>query len=121
MNFYIIIPAYNEEEFIALTLQSLVEQTLLPTKVVVVNDNSTDRTPEIVFNFAEKHPWIVLVNKTSDAVHMPGSKVIQAFQEGQKFIDENYDIIIKIDADLIFPTNYFETVIKLEWLVVFVI
>lgn len=112
MNFYIIIPAYNEEEFIALTLQSLVEQTLLPTKVVVVNDNSTDRTPEIVFNFAEKHPWIVLVNKTSDAVHMPGSKVIQAFQEGQKFIDENYDIIIKIDADLIFPTNYFETVIN---------
>ena len=112
MNFYIIIPAYNEEEFIAQTLQSLVEQTLLPTKVVVVNDNSTDRTPEIVYNFAEKHPWIVLVNKTSDAVHMPGSKVIQAFQECQKYIDENYDIIIKIDADLIFPTNYFETVIN---------
>ena len=112
MRFYIIIPSYNEEEFIALTLQSLVEQTVLPTKVIVVNDNSTDRTPEIVLAFAEKHPWIALVNKTSDAVHMPGSKVIQAFQEGQKNIDDKYDIIVKIDADLIFPPNYFETIIN---------
>jgi glycosyltransferase involved in cell wall biosynthesis len=112
MRFYIIIPSYNEEEFIALTLQSLAEQTVLPTKVIVVNDNSTDRTPEIVLAFAEKHPWISLVNKTSDAVHMPGSKVIQAFQEGQKHIDDEYDIIVKIDADLIFPPNYFETIIN---------
>lgn len=112
MRFYIIIPSYNEEEFITLTLQSLVEQTALPTKVVVVNDSSTDKTPEIVLAFAEKHPWISLVNKTSNAVHMPGSKVIQAFQEGQKHIDDNYDIIVKIDADLIFPPNYFETIIN---------
>ena len=112
MRFYIIIPSYNEEEFIALTLQSLTEQTVLPTKVIVVNDNSTDRTPEIVLAFAEKHPWISLVNKTSDAVHMPGSKVIQAFQEGQKNIDDEYDIIVKIDADLIFPPNYFETILN---------
>lgn len=112
MRFYIIIPSYNEEKFIALTLQSLVEQTVLPTKVVVVNDNSTDKTPEIVLTFAEKHPWISLINKTSNAVHMPGSKVIQAFQEGQKHIDDDYDIIVKIDADLIFPSNYFETIIN---------
>ena len=43
---------------------------------------------------------------------MPGSKVIQAFQEGEKYIDEAYDIIVKVDGDLIFPTNYFETIIK---------
>ena len=47
MKYYIIIPAYNEEAFMSLTLQSLVEQTVLPTKIVVVNDNSTDKTPEI--------------------------------------------------------------------------
>ena len=48
MKYYVIIPAYNEEAFMSLTLQSLVEQTVLPTKIVVVNDNSTDKTPEIV-------------------------------------------------------------------------
>lgn len=112
MKYYIIIPAYNEEAFMGLTLQSLVEQTVLPTKLIVVNDNSTDKTAEIVSEFASQFPFIQLVNKKSDAIHLPGSKVIQAFQEGEKHIDENYDIIVKIDADLIFPKNYFETIIK---------
>jgi glycosyltransferase involved in cell wall biosynthesis len=105
MNYYIVIPSHNEEEFIGLTLQSLVEQTVLPTKVVVVNDNSTDATAAIVSDFASKYPFISLVNKTSDAIHLPGSKVIQAFQTGFETLDENYDLIVKADADLIFPRN----------------
>ena len=56
MRYYIVIPTYNEEKFIALTLQSLAEQTVVPTKVIVVNDSSTDSTPEIVSDFAKKHP-----------------------------------------------------------------
>ncbi len=112
MNYSIIIPAYNEESYIALTLQSLVEQTLLPTKVIVVNDNSTDATATIVSEFAQLHSWISLVNKNSTATHMPGSKVIQAFHEGEKHLNSTFDIIVKIDADLIFPANYFETIIN---------
>ena len=112
MNYYIVIPAHNEEAFIALTLQSLISQTILPTKVVVVNDNSTDKTAEIVTAFAKENPFITLVNSTSEAIHLPGSKVIQAFQKGYDTLDENYDIIVKLDADLIFPNNYFETIIK---------
>ena len=112
MNYYIIIPAYNEESLIALTLESLISQTILPKKIVVVNDNSTDKTADIVLDFAKENPFITLVNKTSSAIHLPGSKVIQAFQEGEKHIDDNYDILVKIDADLIFPSNYFETIIK---------
>jgi len=110
MNFYIVIPAHNEEAFIALTLQSLVSQTLLPKKVVVVNDNSTDKTAEIVSAFAKENPFITLVNKTSDAIHLPGSKVIQAFLKGFKTLDDAYDIIVKLDADLILPANYFERI-----------
>lgn len=112
MKYYIVIPTYNEEQFIGLTLQSLADQTVLPTKVIVVNDNSTDSTPEIVLTFAEKHPWISLVTKTSSAIHLPGSKVIQAFQKGLESIDEDYDLIVKVDADLIFPSNYFESIIQ---------
>ena len=112
MKYYIVIPTYNEEAFIALTLQSLISQTVLPKKVVVVNDNSTDKTAEIVLAFAKDNPFITLVNKTSSAIHLPGSKVIQAFQKGFETLDEDYDLMVKIDADLIFPSNYFETIIK---------
>ena len=112
MKYYIVIPSHNEETLISLTLQSLVEQTVLPTRIVVVNDNSTDNTKAIVTAFVSKYPFISLVNKTSDAIHLPGSKVIQAFQKGLETLDENYDFIVKADADLIFPNNYFETIIK---------
>jgi len=112
MKYYIVIPSHNEEALISLTLQSLVEQTVLPTKIVVVNDNSTDKTEDVVNSFVSKYSFISLVNKTSDAIHLPGSKVIQAFQKGLETLDENYDFIVKADADLIFPNNYFETIIK---------
>ena len=112
MNYYIIIPSHNEEQYIASTLQSIVDQTVLPKKAVIVNDNSTDKTAEIIMAFAEKFPWISMINTTSEAIHLPGSKVIQAFQKGLNSLDENYDFIVKADADLIFPANYFETIIS---------
>ncbi len=111
MKYYLIIPAHNEADFIRLTLESLVSQTVLASKIVVVNDNSTDATAEIVSDFAKEYPFISLVNKTSEAIHLPGSKVIQAFHKGFETIDDNYDIIVKLDADLILPLNYFETII----------
>jgi glycosyltransferase involved in cell wall biosynthesis len=112
MKYYIIIPAHNEADFMALTLNSIASQTILPSKVVVVNDNSTDATASIVSEFIKTNDYISLVNKTSEAIHLPGSKVIQAFHKGFESIDGDYDIIVKLDADLILPNNYFETIIN---------
>ncbi|MFM2213574.1 MAG: hypothetical protein RL427_837 [Bacteroidota bacterium] len=112
MNYTIVIPSHNEEQFIGLTLQSLVEQTVLPQCIVVVNDHSTDATSTIVLDFAKKYAFIKLVNATSDAIHLPGSKVIQAFQKGFDTIQEPFDLLVKADADLIFPPEYFETIIS---------
>jgi glycosyltransferase involved in cell wall biosynthesis len=111
MNYYLIIPAHNEADFIALTLKSIVSQTVAPSKVVVVNDNSTDETATIVESIIKNYDYISLVNKTSEAIHLPGSKVIQAFHKGFETIDSEYDIIVKLDADLILPDNYFETIL----------
>ncbi|WP_417290243.1 glycosyltransferase family 2 protein [Corallibacter sp.] len=108
MNFYIVIPAHNEADSILLTLESLANQTLLPKKVVVVNDNSTDETQNIVSNFRKNHTWVSLINVKSSNKHLPGSKIINAFYKGYESLDCNYDVICKFDADLIFPENYLE-------------
>ena len=110
MNIYIVIPAHNEQDSIALTLDSLVHQIQLPKRVVVVNDNSTDDTEETVQVYTEKYPWISLVNSKSSNEHLPGSKIINAFYKGFEILDNNYDIICKFDADLIFPNNYLEKI-----------
>ena len=58
MNICIIIPAYNEEDYIANTLESLVNQTYPIKEIVIVNDNSTDNTRAIIDSFSEKHSFI---------------------------------------------------------------
>lgn len=110
MNFYIIIPAHNEESAIGLTLNSLTNQSLLPKRIVIVNDNSTDKTEDIVEAYAEKYSWISLVNSKSSNQHLPGSKIINAFYKGYETLDDDFDIICKFDADLIFPNNYLEEI-----------
>ena len=110
MKYSIVIPAHNEEKFIRITLDSIVKQTLLPTEVVVVNDHSTDKTKEIIESYVTDFPWIKLLNITSTAEHQPGSKVILAFNKGFDVLDQDFDVIVKLDADLDLPLNYFEKV-----------
>lgn len=112
MKYYVIIPAFNEADCIGQMLQSLVQQTVLPAKAIVVNDNSTDSTEQITNKYAKKNEWLSISNKKSDAIHIPGSKVIEAFYTGYNTLNEDYDIIVKLDADLILPSNYFETILK---------
>src|SRR5690554_7842652 len=82
MRIYCVIPTYNEEAFIGKMLQSLTEQTLLPEKVVVLNDSSTDKTAEIIVQFTVKYHFIQQVYNHSHNKHLNGSKVIRAFQKG---------------------------------------
>ena len=110
MKYYIVIPAHNEANFIDLTLDSIVKQTILPKQVVVVNDNSTDNTADIIKEYSKKYSFIQLVNNQSDINHLPGSKVINAFYKGFNLLDSEYEFIVKLDADIILPTNYFEIV-----------
>ena len=110
MNFYIVIPAHNEEDSIGLTLESLAEQTLLPKKVIVVNDHSTDKTVSIIQKYVNQHHWLNLVNTSSSNEHIPGSKVINALYKGYEILDEHYDIICKFDADIILPKDYLENI-----------
>ncbi|UOB16322.1 glycosyltransferase family 2 protein [Abyssalbus ytuae] len=108
--YYVVIPAHNEEAFIKITLDSLVKQTLMPGKVIVVNDNSTDNTEQYIDDYIANYSFIKKVNASSSTIHMPGSKVVNAFNKGLELLDDEYDFIVKLDADLILPVNYFETV-----------
>ena len=112
MKYYVVIPAHNEADCIGQTLVSLIQQSVIPSHVVVVNDNSTDHTGEVVQKFSKSHSFIHLVNNQSSEKHLPGSKVIKAFYKGFEILDDQYDIIVKLDADIVLPSNYFETIIN---------
>ena len=109
MKIAIIIPAYNEASFISLTLKSLLDQTSPVYQILVVDDNSTDATAQIVNDFAQNHPQIQLISKKGQITeHLPGSKIVEAFNFGLNYIPNDVEVLCKFDADLIFPSNYLE-------------
>lgn len=114
MKYYIIIPAHNEAKFLPLALRSVAEQTLLPEKLIVVDDNSTDNTTEVLLPFSAQYPWIDVVSATdSSTEHLPGGKVIQAFYQGLNTLDSHYDFVVKMDADIVLPPDYFATIAQI--------
>lgn len=94
-------------------LQSLVDQTKRPERVIIVNDNSTDHSQQIIDKFTSQYHFITSIFKVSEDKHSPGAKVIDAFYEGYNSISETYDFIGKFDADIILPANYVEQVLTL--------
>lgn len=113
MKITVIIPAFNEEAFISLTLKSLLAQSCPAHQIIVVDDNSMDGTASIVNEFVQKYPPVQLVTKEgAKAEHLPGSKVIEAFNFGLAHAKADYDVLCKFDADLIFPPDYLEQLTK---------
>jgi cellulose synthase/poly-beta-1,6-N-acetylglucosamine synthase-like glycosyltransferase len=81
--YVLITPARNEEEFIEKTLESMVHQTYLPLKWVIVNDGSTDGTTSRIEPYASKYDWIELVNLPARRERNFAAKV-HAFNAGRE-------------------------------------
>lgn len=108
MKFIIIIPAHNEAHTILKCLESLASQTYQNFDCIVVNDGSSDHTPQLVTTFIKDHPNFKVINLESSK-HQPGAKVVRTFYAGLNTVMlSEYDIICKFDADIIFPNHYLE-------------
>lgn len=114
MKFLIIIPAHNEEQNIQFCLESLKNQTYQDFKCIVVNDGSTDKTPEIVEKFIQIQNTKYQLLNLEKSVHEPGAKVVRTFNKALEVVDlKRFDVICKFDADIIFPENYLEEINKI--------
>tara|TARA_B100001758_G_scaffold240047_1_gene245097 strand:+ start:654 stop:1508 length:855 start_codon:yes stop_codon:yes gene_type:complete len=113
MKVCIIIPVFNEQDFIKNSVESLINQTIKPAEVIYVNDNSTDNSKNIIKNLTGKCEWIRIIDHKSVQEHIPGGKVIEAFNFGLKNLETQFDVICKFDGDIILPTNYIEKIIEI--------
>ena len=106
--YVLITPARNEAAYIERTIQSVVVQTVKPVKWVIVSDGSTDRTEEIVSQYAAIHDWIELVRMPErEGRHFAGK--VSAFNAGYELVrTKQYDVIGNLDGDLEFGPDCFE-------------
>lgn len=95
------------------TLESVVAQTITPSLWVIVDDGSTDNTPNILAEYAAQHPFIKVVTRQDRGHRSVGPGVIEAFYEGYNAADiSQFDFLCKLDLDLDLPPRYFEILMK---------
>jgi glycosyltransferase involved in cell wall biosynthesis len=109
----LVTPCRDEADYAEITLQSVANQTEPPALWVIVDDGSTDATPQILAKWAAELPYIKVVRRekreTSD--RRVGAGVIEAFEVGLEHVDlDRYDYVCKFDLDLKMPPGYFSGV-----------
>lgn len=110
MNYVLITPARNVEKSIQRTIDSVVHQSILPLKWVIVSDASVDKTDEIVLKYCSLYNFIHFIRKNIRNEESFSSKV-SAFNLGFDFINKmNYEYIGNLDADVFLEPKYFEVI-----------
>lgn len=108
LSYVVITPARNEERYIEKLIQSMISQTVLPAKWVIVNDGSTDATATIVGKYLDNHSWMELLNLSPHRDRSFAAKV-HAFNAGlQRVKDLQFDVIGNLDSDVSFEADYIE-------------
>ena len=108
LSYVLITPARNEEALIEKAIESVINQTVLPLKWVIVDDGSTDRTAEIVGRYISGYPWIEILRRPQRRERTFAAKV-HAFNAGYDRVKSlEYQVLGNLDADVSFEKDYLE-------------
>lgn len=111
--YVLISPCRNEADHMRHTLDSVIAQTVTPALWVIVDDGSTDTTPDILRDYAGTHPWIRVVTNPDRGHRAVGPGVIEAFYAGLAEVPfSEFDYLCKLDLDLDLPAGYFEELMQ---------
>ena len=103
----------NEEHYLPGFLETMAAQTRLPDRLYLNDDGSSDRSPEIAEAFVAEHDWARLIHRPPrppEADRLAFGQEFQAFLWARDQVDEPYDVITKMDADLRLNPRLIETV-----------
>ena len=112
--YLLISPCRDEADYLQITIDTVAAQSVLPAKWVIVDDGSTDATPEILARAAAKYPFIEVVRRENRGHRSVGPGVIDALYHGLAQVNpDDYDYLCKFDCDLEMPPRYFERTMEL--------
>jgi len=108
LRYVLITPARNERAFIEGTIRSVIAQTLLPTRWVIVSDGSTDGTDELVGRLAGRHEWIELLRMPERRDRSFAAKATCFNTAFDRLAPIAFDLVANLDADITFEPDYLE-------------
>src|SRR5437773_7087650 len=111
-SYVLITAARNEETYIPKTLQSVVSQTLLPRIWLIVSDGSTDRTGDVVMDFASRYDFIRLIERSNSGARVFSQKVSAINEAYDDIRHTSFEFLGFPDADTSFGDSYFENLLS---------
>lgn len=110
--YVLITPVHNEEDFMKDVIESVISQSILPVRWLIVDDASEDRTPQIVAEYQGRYDFIECYKLERGDVKNYYSRRTYVFLFGyEKVKDLEYDYIAALDADLLLPQTYYEGIL----------
>ncbi len=95
----IVIPVYNEENHLGYCLESIKEQTVMPQEVIVVDNNSSDKSMTI----AKAYSFVRIIKESQQGI---------AHARNKGFNAAKTDLMGRIDGDTVLPTDWVERVLR---------
>ena len=100
-----ITPARDEEKFLPGLISSMLSQTRMPLRWIVIDDGSVDSTPRLLDDLASRHKWVSVHHVPSGGQRQPGGEsALQRFLSPQLWSD--CDVIFRVDADISFEPDF---------------
>ncbi len=114
--YVIITPLKNEIKFLHEFIKCVINQTILPSLWILVDDGSTDGSYELISEWTKKISWIKVLRlkarKKREIGFHYSEVVAKGFEYFKKIWHYSFDYIGILDADIVLPYDYFERLIK---------
>jgi biofilm PGA synthesis N-glycosyltransferase PgaC len=107
----LITPVRDEQDYIGGMIESMLAQTVLPAKWIIVDDGSADKTPEIIQSYIPDNPFLQLLRLSRNERRAPGGEGAIGHALRQLAIAD-YEFLARFDADLLFEPNYIESILS---------
>jgi glycosyltransferase involved in cell wall biosynthesis len=108
-----ITPARNESTYLPMLAAAMEKQTLKPDLWMIVDDGSSDSTPDVAREFAATHSWVQLRGREDRGRYFRGKGVAETLGFGvteSNKLNPDWKLLAKIDADTYLPESYFNQV-----------
>jgi glycosyltransferase involved in cell wall biosynthesis len=110
-SYVLVTPVRNEQATIGITIESVLRQSIQPREWVIVSDESTDETDEIVTHYSSKHEFIRLLRLTRRPRRNFASVVFATEAGIAALKTKNHEFIGLLDGDIRFPEDYYEEIL----------
>jgi len=112
MNYVLVTTAKNEEALIRNVLESVCFQILPPLRWVIVDDGSSDATPGLIEDYANRYDWIDFVKNPPQTERTFARKANAVNKALERVEDLEYEVVGNLDADVSFEAGYMEYLMK---------